>query len=120
MRAKTLRRKRCVVDGRNYVVSITALSRGDQPIDLRVTIQANFGWRSVCIIRGLKNYGYYRNYGYWQKPDYSERRDTVSVTPRLIAELIRWSHRQGWTPECCKSNARLEMDNETAKALVGG
>jgi len=82
-------------------------------------LRSNFGHRSFCIIRGLKNYGHYRNYGYWGMSDYSEHRDTISVTPHLIAELIRWSHRQDWAPERCKSDVRLEMDNEVAKTFVG-
>lgn len=118
MQVKTLRRKKLVVDGRHYEASVTCVSRHNEPICLRVTFRARFGHRSFCIIRGLKNYGFYWNYDYWSDPAFSEPRDLISVTPRLLTELIRHAHHQGWSPDDVKSNYDIELSNEEAKALL--
>jgi hypothetical protein len=118
----TLRRKQFVVDGRKYVVSITAVGEhSDEPVTLRITIRADFGHRSFCTIRGLRNYERWWNYGYWMKADYSEstaRANQISVTPHLIAELIRLAHERGWNPDDCKTNHELQIENSEAKTLI--
>ncbi len=34
-------------------------------IELRLTIRADFGYRSFCAFNGLQNFDYYYNYGHW-------------------------------------------------------
>jgi hypothetical protein len=115
MRKRVLQRKVFVVDGHRYEVSVTALYATH--LKLRVTIRADFGTRSYCTITGLHNVEYYYNYGYWDDATFSEASDTISITPRLIASLIRWARNNGWSPEASKSNQQLEITNLDAKAL---
>jgi hypothetical protein len=115
MRERVLRRKEFIVDGCRYEVSVTATY--EARVELRVTIRAEFGTRSYCTIRGLRNVGYYHNYGYWNDEMFSEASDTISITPRLISSLIRYARNNGWSPESSKSNERLEITNLDAKSL---
>jgi hypothetical protein len=115
MRKRVLQRKPFTVDGHRYKVSVTAIY--DAHVNLRVAVRAEFGNRSYCTIKGLRNVDYYYNYGYWDNPTFSETSDTVSITPRLIASLIRYARNNGWSPETSKSNLQLEITNEDAKSL---
>lgn len=115
MRKRVLKRKRFVVDGHRYEVSVTATY--EARITLRVTIRANFGNHSYCTINGLQNVDYYHNYGYWDEETFSEASDTISITPRLIASLIRYARNNGWSPETSKSNLQIETTNLDAKSL---
>lgn len=116
MREKVFRRKPFVVDGQHYKASLSATIR--ECVDLRLTIQAEFGNRSFCTIRGLRNFAYYYNYGYWNDADYSEAEQTVSVTPRMIATLIRFSRTSGWSPESSAANHEFTVTNEEAKLML--
>jgi hypothetical protein len=115
MRKRILRRKPFVVDREPYEASVSATF--DKVFQLGVTIRADFGNRSYCLIRGLRNFGYWYNYGYWNK-DYSESEDTISITPRMIAALIRFARRNGWSPEESKSNHSVTMTNPEAKSAL--
>ena len=116
MRKRVLQRKPFAVDGNRYVVSITATY--EARVMLRVTIRAAFGNRSYCTVKGLQNVDYYHNYGYWDDETFSEASDTISITPRLIASLIRYARDNGWSPESSKSNRQLEITNLDAKSLT--
>ncbi len=117
MRKRVLKRKPLVVDGHRYEVSVTATYQAH--VELRVTVRADFGSRSNCTIKGLRNYDYYHNYGYWDAEAFSEASDTISITPRLIASLIRYARDSGWSPEASKSNHQLDITNLDAKSLHG-
>jgi hypothetical protein len=69
------------------------------------------------MIKGLHNVDYYHNYGYWDDEAFSEASDTISITPRVIASLIRYARNKGWSPETSKSNQELEISNLDAKSL---
>src|SRR5689334_13719089 len=116
MRKRIFRRKKFVVDGLSYTASLTSIVKTH--VDLRLTPQADFGTRSFCIIRGLRNFAYFSNYGFWSADDFSEAEQTVVVTPGMIVALISFAHRSGWSPECSASNHQLEITNLEAKALL--
>jgi hypothetical protein len=115
MRKRVLQRKPFIVDGYSYEVSVTGTYAAH--VTLRVTIRATFGNRSYCTIKGLHNVDYYHNYGYWDDETFSEASDTISITPRLIAALIRYARNNGWSPENSKSNLQLGITNLEAKLL---
>jgi hypothetical protein len=115
MRKRVLQRKPFIVDGHRYEVSVTASYEAD--VKLRVTIRAGFGNHSCCTIRGLRNFDYYHNYGYWNDEAFSEVNDTISITPRFIASLIRYARHNGWSPDTSKSNLQLDITNLDAKSL---
>jgi hypothetical protein len=117
MRKRVLRRKPFLVDGLRYEVSVTATYEAH--VTLRVTIRAGFGNSSYCTIMGLHNVDYYYNHGYWNDKTFSEASDTISITPRLIASLIRYARNRGWSPETSKSNQQLDITNVDAKSLPG-
>jgi hypothetical protein len=116
MRKAVFRRKPFVVDGQSYVASLTATI--GEFVELTLTVQAGFGHRSLCTIRGLRNFEYYYNYGYWNRDDYSEGEQTVKVTPRMVALLIRFARQNGWSPEDCASNFQLMITNIEAKGMM--
>jgi hypothetical protein len=100
------------VDDRPYEVTVTpVLGKIDEPIDLRITLRADYGHRSFCIFRGLQNYGYYWNYGYWNLPE-DKQIKTIEITPRVIADLIRLAHIKGWSPDASKSNVEYTLEND--------
>lgn len=100
------------VDDRPYEVTVTPiLGKLDEPIDLRITLRADYGHRSFCIFRGLQNYGYYWNYGYWNLPE-DKQIKTIEITPRIIADLIRLAHTKGWSPDASKSNVEYTLEND--------
>jgi hypothetical protein len=116
MGKRLMKRKRFTVDEQAYQVSISV--NVEEVPQLCVTIRADYGKRSCCIIRGLKNYNCFWNYGEYNKEDFSEMRDTIEVTPKMIAALIQHAKEQGWSPDTSKSNFNLEMTNTQAKALL--
>jgi hypothetical protein len=99
------------VDGQNYSVSISAEaidSEGNVP--LRVSFRAEFGSRSVCQVRGLSNRSAWH--------DYPEETSRISITPRIVCELIRIAHLHGWDPVGSKSNIEIALNQELVQALV--
>ena len=118
MRKRIFRRKPFVVDGQPYKASLTATI--GTLVDLRLSLQAEFGNRSFCTIQGLRNFAYYFNYGYWNSDDYSESEQTINITPRMIAALIRHARNSGWSPESSPSNHQMTMTNLDAKAVLDG
>ena len=116
MRKRVLRNKPMDVDGQRYLASVTATY--DDAVNLRVTIRADFGARSFVAITGLHNFDYFHHYGHWSNEDYSETKDTIEITPRLLAGLIQYARNNGWSPESDKSNRQLELSNVDAKSLL--
>jgi hypothetical protein len=116
MHKRVLRRKPFSVDAQSYEVSITAIYDGK--VELRVTIRADFGHRSFCTIRGLRNFDYYYNYGDWACGESTETNSAFAITPRMAAALIRHARRNGWSPETCPANHEIELTNVDAIALL--
>ncbi len=112
MRKRIMRRKLFVVDGREFEVSLTAVYR--DVVHLRVTVRALFGFRSFCVVRGLRNFDYFYNYGECASDATAESDARVSVTPWMIASLIRLAVQRGWSPKLSKSNQVIHFDNVEA------
>ena len=115
MRKRVLRNKMMVVDGQRYFASVTA-TYGDA-VNLRVTIRADFGTRSFVAITGLRNFDYFHHYGHWLNESYSVGADTIEITPRMLAALIRYASSNGWKPASEKPNRQIELTNLDAKSL---
>lgn len=81
-------------------------------IQLRLTIRADFGYRSFCTFNGLQNFDYYYNYGDWNDID------SISITPRMIKALICYARRNGWEPDSSRSNQQINFTNQDAKSLL--
>jgi hypothetical protein len=109
MQKRVFRNKQFVVDSQRYEASLTALYA--DAIHLRLTIRADFGYRSFCTFNGLQNFDYYHNYGQW------DAIESVAITPRMISALIRYARRKGWDPESCKSNQQISLTNQDADSL---
>ena len=113
MKTTTLNRKPMTVDGRPYVASVNATyPEGIGPLAMRVTVRAEYGYRSVCTFRGLTNQEYWFNYG-----EYNPN-TVIAITPRVIAGLIRFALGQGWDPVHSKSNVEIETDNTVIRDLM--
>jgi len=115
MRKRVLRNKPVVVDGRRYLASVTASYA--ETVQLRVTIRADFATRSFATIHGLRNFDYFHHYGNWSNEDYCESTDTIAITPRMLAALIRYVRQNGWNPDSEIANRRIELTNVDAKTL---
>ncbi len=116
MRKRVLRNKPLVVDGQRYLASVTVTY--DDAVNLRVIFRADFGTRSFVTITGLHNFDYFHHYGHWSNEDYSETKDMIEITPRMLALLIQYARNQGWSPEFDKSNRHLKLANGDAKSLL--
>jgi hypothetical protein len=103
------------IDGKPYSVSISAgkIDReGD--VHLRVTFRALYGTRSVCLVRGVTNRSYWHDY-----PDVESMRErSISLTPRVVCELVRLAHRAGWAPATVRSNFRVDVTRDDIRAIV--
>ena len=103
-----------VVDGREYLVSISdgGFDAEDRVI-VRITFRARAGG-GVCLVRGITNRSFWMDYPFdvqkW-------RAKVISITPRVLCELIRLVHRKGWEPQKSRANFELVVDRETAGAL---
>lgn len=109
MQKQVFRKKPFIVDNQRYEASLTAMYA--EAIQLRLTIRADFGYRSFCTLNGLQNFDYYHNYGHWDDID------SISVTPRMICALIRCARRNGWDPDSSKSNQQINLTNRDAESL---
>jgi hypothetical protein len=45
------------------------------------------------------------------------RAAAISITPKIICELIRHAHQAGWDPDLSKSNFELSGDRDSIRAL---
>ncbi len=109
MQKRVFRNKPFIVDNQRYDASLTALYA--DTIHLRLTIRADFGYRSFYTFNGLQNFDYYHNYGHW------DAIESIAITPRLISALIRYARRNGWEPESSKSNQQINLTNRDAESL---
>jgi len=110
MRKRVFRQRPFTVDNQRYEASLTAMYA--DAIQLRLTIRADFGYRSFCTFSGLQNFDYYHNYGLWNGID------SISITPRMIIALIRYARCNGWEPESSKSNQQINLTNKDAESLL--
>jgi hypothetical protein len=96
-------------------VSITDAGFDDDGnVLLRVSFRAGFGNRSVCIMRGLTNRSFWHDF-----PEIERIRATaISITPRVVCELIRMAHQTGWNPVVSKSNFEFLADREIVRSAV--
>src|SRR6476620_11899570 len=100
---QTLKRKPFVIAGNPYRISLTARFEKDpDPVSIRVTIQAYYGQRSTCIVRGLHNYDYWDNYGC--DPSLIQ---PFAVTPKVLCQIVQLAHDRGWDPVNSKSNCEV-------------
>lgn len=109
MQKRVFRKKPFIVDNQRYEASLTAMYA--EVIHLRLTIRADFGYRSFCTFNGLQNFDYYHNYGHWDDID------SIAITPGVISSLIRYARRNGWDPESSKSNQQINLTNRDAESL---
>ena len=78
-------------------------------VRMRVTFRAQFGTRSVCLMRGLTNQSHYENR--------EELEKRISITPKVVCELIRQAHREGWDPEGSRTNFEWFVDREVVRGI---
>jgi hypothetical protein len=110
MHKRVFRQQPFAVDDQRYEASLTAMYA--DAIQLRLTIRAEFGYRTFCTFIGLQNFDYYQNYGHWNDID------SISITPRMIIALIRYARRNGWEPDSSKSNQQINSTNKDAESLL--
>jgi hypothetical protein len=110
MHKRVFRQKPFIVDDQRYEASLTAMYA--DAIQLRLTIRADFGYRSFCTFNGLQNFDYYHNYAHWNDIE------SIAITPRMISALIRYARRNGWEPDSSKSNQQIDVTNKDAKFLL--
>ncbi len=88
------------VDGRQYLVAVRSSGpNADELVKVGITIKAGYGTNSVCIIRGMLNW-WWRDTG--TTPGFQ-------VTPRVICDVIRYAHEQGWNPSDDKRDVAYEF-----------
>lgn len=110
MQKRLFRQKPFIVNKQRYEASLTAMYA--DTIQLRLTIRADFGYRSFCTFNGLQNFDYFHNYGHWDDID------SIVITPRTISALIRYARRNGWEPNTSKSNRQFRLTNQDAKSQL--
>jgi hypothetical protein len=103
------------VDGRAYLVSVSPADLDEEDnVRLRVTFRAEFGARSVCLVRGLTNRAYWQDHSEFEKYNAT----VISITPQIVCGLIRLAHQAGWDPEASKSNFEFLADRDVVRALA--
>src|SRR5437868_13297718 len=104
-----------VIDGRDYAVSIsdTAPDR-EGNVRMRVSFRAQFGSRSVCLVRGLTNRSFWQDYPEIEKM----RAAAISITPKIVCGMIRLARQAGWDPDASRSNFELSLDQEAVRGLA--
>ena len=106
------KRKGYSVDDNSYTVSVHECGyESSGGVKMAVTIKAEYGTGSFCIVEGMVNREYWHDY-----PDFSPTR--ISITPRVVCEIIRHAHSTGWNPTYDKSNCRIQLDNEALCQLM--
>ena len=102
------------VDGRDYKVSISdAGFDQEKNVRLDISFRAQFGTRSACQVRGVTNRSFWQDF-----PEIEQiRAAAISITPKVVCELIRLAHRKGWDREASRSNFELLADREMVRAF---
>ena len=111
---RKLKPRNFTIDGKPYAVSISAgeIDR-EQDVHLHVAFRALFGNRSVCLVRGLTNRSFWHDY-----PAIEEMREkSISITPKIVCDLVRLARRSGWSPESCKSNFEFLATKDDIRVL---
>jgi hypothetical protein len=104
------------VDHNQYVVKVSAeRTDADGTVHVRVTLRAQYGTRSVCIVRGFENLDQW-SYA-WLKPDFVPI-DVIAITPGVVCRLIKWAHQAGWNPAEVKSNVELRVSADDVRRLL--
>ncbi|MEM9940488.1 MAG: hypothetical protein AAF939_02785 [Planctomycetota bacterium] len=107
------KRKRYIVDQLPYTACITehGISE-DGGIQLGVAIKADYGLRSLCLIRGTVNRSYWMDY-----PDFDPNK-SFSITPRVVCDLIRFAIANVWSPATSKSQMEFRVDNQKLSSII--
>ena len=106
------------VDGREYTVSVSdGVLDNKANVRLHISLRAQFGTQSVCQVRGLTNRSLWHDY---PRDIEKWRAEAISVTPRVVCELIRLAHQKGWDPEGSRSNFELFVDREMVRSELAG
>jgi len=101
------------VDGNSYTVSVGECGHDSGGgVRMSVTLKAEYGTGSYCVVEGMVNREYWHDY-----PDFDPAR-TISITPRVVCEIIRYAHNAGWSPTDVKSNCRIHLDKEALGKLM--
>ena len=103
------------VDSRDYTATISPAGfDAEENVRMRVSIRAEFGHRSVCVVRGITNRSYWHDY-----PDVeSMQAAAISITPQVVCGIIRLAREKGWDPDTSKSNFALVIDREAVRLLA--
>ena len=107
--------RKYVVADREYAVSISVgkIDKEDN-VHMRISFRAHFGNRSVCLVRGVTNRSFWHDY-----PEVEQmRKDSISVTPKVVCALIAQAHSAGWNPETSKTNFELVVSKESIRELA--
>lgn len=107
------KRKRLIVDDMPYVACVSENGQTeDGGVRLRVIIEAEYGYKSLCVIAGMVNRDYWLDY-----PNI-DTENTFSITPRIICELIRHALTNGWSPTVSKTQTTIKLDNDGLFAII--
>jgi hypothetical protein len=109
-------RRRLTVNDRPYTAWIIC-DRIDEAgnAHIHVTLRAEYGTRSFCLIRGLTNFHYW-SYDWWSANAVCP--EPVAVTPRVLSRLIPWAHDARWNPADSKSNCHLQLSPEECRQMT--
>ncbi|MEL7496475.1 MAG: hypothetical protein AAFN77_02615 [Planctomycetota bacterium] len=101
------KQKRLVVDELPYFACVSENGRTeDGGVKLRVIIQADYGYESLCVIAGMVNRDY------WMDFPNLDIENMFTITPRVICELIRHALHHGWSPTKSKTQELIKLDND--------
>ena len=101
------------VAGREYAVAISAGELDEENnVRLRISIQAHFGNRTFCLVRGVTNRSFWHDYPNIE----AMTKVSISLTPSVACGLIVLAHSTGWDPEASKSNFELIATRATIRA----
>jgi hypothetical protein len=105
--------KHYVVDDLAYTACINENgTTADWGVKLSVAIKAEYGTRSLCVVNGMVNRGYWMDY-----PDFDPAK-AFSITPRVVCELIRHALCDGWSPMANKSQHQVHLENEDLLKII--
>lgn len=107
------KQRHLVVDELSYIACVSENGHTeDGGVKLRLVVQAEYGYESLCVIAGMVNRDYWLDF-----PD-TDVGKTFAITPRVICELIRHALASGWSPTESKTQALIEIDNDQLFAIM--
>ena len=107
--------RRLIVDDMPYVACVSKNGyTKDGGVRLRVTVRAEYGFKSPCIVAGMVNRDV------WLDFPNVDPANTFSITPRVTCELIRYALANDWLPLPTKSKAQttVQIDNDGLFAMM--